>query len=80
MPRKLAVKYSDYYVADSKVIKSYLKDKYNIDSEYIPYGADVFTEFEREQYDANEALKEDYFLLMARMEPENNIEAILEGF
>jgi len=77
---KLAVKYSDYYVADSKVIKGYLKDKYNITSEYIPYGADVFTEFEREQYDGNQALKEDYFLLMARMEPENNIEAILEGF
>ncbi|WP_439697631.1 DUF1972 domain-containing protein [Mucilaginibacter sp. AW1-7] len=77
---KLAVKHSDYYVADSRVIKSYLKDKYNINSKYIPYGADIFTDFEREQYDVSEALKEDYFLLMARMEPENNIEAILEGF
>lgn len=77
---KLAVKYSHYYVADSRVIKSYLADKYNISSEYIPYGADVYSDQEREQYDFNEALKEDYFLLMARMEPENNIETILDGF
>lgn len=77
---KLAVKHSDYYVSDSLVIKSYLKDKYNINSCYIPYGADVFSEEEREQIDHNEVLKEDYFLLMARMEPENNIETILQGF
>lgn len=77
---KLAVKYSHYYVADSRVIKSYLADKYNITSEYIPYGADVYSDQEREQYDFNEAMKEDYFLLMARMESENNIETILDGF
>lgn len=77
---KLAVKYSQYYISDSLVIKSYLNDKYNVESRYIPYGADLFSEEEREQVDKNQALKEDYFLLMARMEPENNIETILEGF
>ena len=77
---KLAVKYSQYYISDSMVIKSYLGEKYNINSKYIPYGADLFSEEEREQVDQNSAMKEDYFLLMARMEPENNIETILEGF
>ncbi|GAB3911552.1 DUF1972 domain-containing protein [Mucilaginibacter boryungensis] len=77
---KLAVQYSQYYISDSKVIQAYLADKYNIQSSYIPYGADVFTEQEREQINPAEASKEDYFLLMARMEPENNIETILEGF
>jgi glycosyltransferase involved in cell wall biosynthesis len=77
---KLAVKYSGSYISDSRVIKTYLKDKYAIDSRYIPYGADLFTDFEREQFDQSALLKEDYFLLMARMEPENNIETILEGF
>jgi glycosyltransferase involved in cell wall biosynthesis len=77
---KLAVKHSQYYVADSMVIQTYLKDKYKIESKYIPYGADLFSELEREQFDRSEVLKEDYFLLMARMEPENNIETILEGF
>ena len=77
---KLAVKYSQFYISDSRVIKSYLGEKYNINSKYIPYGADLFSEEEREQVDNNAALKEDYFLLMARMEPENNIETILDGF
>ena len=77
---KLAVKHSHFYISDSKVIKDYLGDKYHINSEYIPYGADVLSEIEREQLDSSMAKKEDYFLLMARMEPENNIEAILEGF
>jgi glycosyltransferase involved in cell wall biosynthesis len=77
---KLAIKYSEFYISDSRVIKDYLENKYNINSEYIPYGADVYTEQEREQLTTRNALKEDYFLLMARMEPENNIETILEGF
>jgi len=77
---KLAVKHSQYYVADSMVIQTYLQDKYKIESKYIPYGADLFSELEREQFERSEILKEDYFLLMARMEPENNIETILEGF
>lgn len=77
---RLAVKYSDYYISDSRVIKEYLENRYRIHSEYIPYGADVYTEEEREQVNSKDALKEDYFLLMARMEPENNIETILEGF
>ncbi|MDB5010731.1 MAG: glycosyl transferase family 1 [Mucilaginibacter sp.] len=77
---KLAVKYSRFYIADSLVIKSYLQDKYQIDSKYIPYGADLVSEIEREQLNAAQIAKEDYFLLMARMEPENNIETILEGF
>jgi len=77
---KLAVKHSNYYISDSMVIRSYLAEKYAINSQYIPYGADMLTEIEREQMDVKQALNEDYFLLMARMEPENNIEAILEGF
>ena len=77
---KLAVKHSHFYISDSRVIKDYLENKYNITSEYIPYGADLISEVEKEQLDAPSAQKEDYFLLMARMEPENNIETILEGF
>ena len=77
---KLAVKHSHFYISDSRVIKDYLESKYNVTSEYIPYGADLMSDIEKEQLDAALAKKEDYFLLMARMEPENNIETILEGF
>lgn len=75
-----AVKGSDVLVADSLAIQTYLKNKYQKDSAYIAYGAHLFTEPDPEilkQY----ALKPyHYFLLIARMEPENNIEMILDGF
>lgn len=77
---KLAVKYSDHYISDSVAIKAYLGEKYAIDSKYIPYGADVLGDEERAEMPLNANVNPDYFLLMARMEPENNIETILEGF
>jgi len=76
---KLAVKHSDYYISDAIAIKTYLGEKYGIDSRYIPYGADLLTEEERVDQ-PSQVVNPDYFLLMARMEPENNIETILEGF
>lgn len=72
---KLTVKHSDFFIADSKAIQKYLSDKYKIESEYIAYGATVFNDAAGES-----ARKDNYYMLMARMEPENNIEMILDGF
>jgi len=74
-----AVKSSDHLIADNTAIQDYLKEKYSATSTYIPYGAEVF------QTPDQEALKEygispgGYDLIIARMEPENNIETILDG-
>lgn len=76
---KIAIKRSDYWIADSKAIQSYLAETYQVESKYIAYGANIF-----DQPDSN-VIKEfgveigKYSLLIARMEPENNIEMILEG-
>jgi glycosyltransferase involved in cell wall biosynthesis len=77
---KLAVRYSDFTIADSPVIQSYFRDKYGIESEYIPYGAELFDRPAADPLQAYGLEPGDYFLLMARMEPENNIETILDGF
>lgn len=77
---KFAVKYSDYLVADSLGIQEYLKNKYGVPSRYIAYGATVF-ENPDEQILSNYTLEPfSYNMLMARMEPENNIEMILDGY
>lgn len=75
----LGVKYSDHLISDSIGIQDYIKQKYNKDSDFIPYGADVFT-------DPNVSVLVDYGLqeynydlLIARLEPENSIEIILDG-
>jgi glycosyltransferase involved in cell wall biosynthesis len=77
---KLAVKYSQYYVADSPVIKSYVDTKYHVASKYIPYGAEKFASKNESVLTRYNLSKFNYHMLMARMEPENNIEMILEGF
>jgi glycosyltransferase involved in cell wall biosynthesis len=75
-----AVSSSDILVADSLGIQSYLKIRYNKESEYIAYGADM-----PEVTESHEVLQKyqvehlGYNLVIARMEPENNIEMILEG-
>jgi len=76
---KLGVKYSDHLISDSIGIQEYLKDKYNHESTYIPYGANLFA-------NPNPAVLKDYGLseyhydlLIARLEPENSIEIILDG-
>lgn len=77
---KLAVSGSHYHVADSPVIKSYLDDKYNINAKYIAYGADLSETVGINGLVEYGLSKKEYFLLMARMEPENNIEMLLDGF
>ncbi|MFT7155118.1 MAG: glycosyltransferase involved in cell wall biosynthesis [Parvicella sp.] len=77
---KLGAIHSDVLVADSTGIKKHLKNKYLLESHYIPYGANIpestnhtdLAEFNLQQFD--------YDMLIARMEPENNIEAILDGY
>jgi len=77
---KLAVKYSDRSISDSPVIQAYYREKYGLDTEYIAYGAEVFDQADEKVLDAYDVNPNEYFLLMARMEPDNNIETILDGF
>lgn len=77
---KLAVKYSDFYIADSPVIQSYFRDKYGIEAQYIAYGAELFGPADPVVLKEYGVQPGDYFLLMARMEPDNNIEMILDGY
>jgi len=77
---KLAVKHSDYYIADSPVTQAYLYEKYNIQCQYIPYGAAINEDNCGDVLKSFDLFAGNYFLLIARMEPENNIETILEGF
>jgi glycosyltransferase involved in cell wall biosynthesis len=70
---------SDYLVADSVGIQDYLKNKYQKDSTYIAYGAQVFETPQPAILETYQLEPFQYNMLIARMEPENNIETILEG-
>ena len=71
---KIAVKYSDVVVADNKGIADYVKQEYAIESSVIAYGGDHATV-------KNLTIVDDgYALALCRIEPENNVELILESF
>jgi glycosyltransferase involved in cell wall biosynthesis len=77
---KWAIQCSDFIVADSKYIQSYLDEKYKVAPEYIAYGADLFEQPDESVLNHYHLQKHAYNMLMARMEPENNIEMILDGY
>lgn len=74
--------YSDHLIADSLAIKDYLSKRYGKDSCFISYGAAVY-----EPQPGDETILQTrgyasgkYDLLIARFEPENNIETILRAY
>ncbi len=75
----LAVKKSDYLVSDSLGIRSYILEQYHCDSEYIPYGASVFGQSNASVLNQYNLRPYAYDMLIARLEPENSIEMILDG-
>jgi glycosyltransferase involved in cell wall biosynthesis len=77
---KLAVKYSHFFIADNPVIQEYFREKYHIHAEYIAYGAELFGMADPAILTNHQVTQGNYMLLMARMEPENNIETIFDGY
>ncbi len=76
---KLGVKYSDHLISDSVGIQSYLQEKYQKESIYIPYGAHLFEQQNISVLEKYGLPEYKYNMLIARLEPENNIETILDG-
>lgn len=76
---KLGVKFSDYLISDSIGIQEYLYSKYKKESIYIPYGANLFDNADEEVLKQFSVVPYKYNMLIARLEPENSIEIILDG-
>ncbi|MEM9024615.1 MAG: DUF1972 domain-containing protein [Bacteroidota bacterium] len=75
----LGVVGSDVLVADSIGIRDYLAERYGKSSAYIAYGADLFDAPDPSVLAEFDVTPHNYDMLVARMEPENNIRTILEG-
>lgn len=77
---RMAVKHSHFLIADNMGIHDYYKEKYGRESKFLAYGANIY-----DDYDAL-ILKEwnlsvnDYYLLVARIEPENNLGMAIKGY
>lgn len=75
----LAIKSSAYLISDSIGIQNYIQKKYNRNSKYIAYGSTVVEKADDTILKNYNLEKYNYNMLIARLEPENNIEVILDG-
>ena len=77
---KMAVKYSHYLIADNMGIHDYYKEKYGKESKFLAYGADIHDDFKAEYLEEFGLKSDEYYILIARLEPENNIVMAIEGY
>lgn len=76
---RLAVKHSNYLISDSLGVQNYLINEYNAQSKYIAYGAKPFNNPNMRILKFYDVKPSNYNILIARFEPENNLEIILDG-
>lgn len=79
---KVAVWCADEVVADNAAIQKYVYDRYGVNANLVEYGAD---HNQKENLSKKTLvdfpfLKKEYAFKVARIEPENNVQMILEGF
>lgn len=77
---RMAVKHSHYLVADNMGIQDYYKEKYGKPSKFLAYGADIHDDYDEELLKEFGLEADNYYLIVARMEPENNIEMAIQGY
>jgi len=76
---KLAIKSSHTLVADSEAIAGYLKEEYGVPAEFIPYGAEIFKHPDIKMLSQQDVQPKAYYLVIARMQPDNHVEVIIKG-
>lgn len=76
---RLAATSSDFLISDSIGIQTFLQKRYLKESTYIAYGAHAFTSPNAAILKEYNLEKETYNMIMARFEPENNLEMVLDG-
>lgn len=75
LSEKIAVKYSDVIICDNQAIGDYVTSEYNAINTVIAYGGDHVIPKSPVSVD-----REDFYLSVCRIEPENNVEMILKAF
>jgi glycosyltransferase involved in cell wall biosynthesis len=77
---KKAVQYSHYLIADNMGIFDYYRKKYGKESKFLSYGADIHANANAKILSEFGLKSKDYYLLIARLEPENNVEMAILGY
>ena len=79
LSEKMAVRFSHEVIADNGAIADYVKESYGVDSHVIAYGGDHAVAIESVSV-LDLKLPNEYTFSVCRIEPENNIEMIVDAF
>lgn len=77
---KTTVRHSHYLIADNMGIQDYYKEKYGKESEFLAYGANIHDDYNENLLKEFDLIADSYCLLIARLEPENNVEMVIKGY
>lgn len=77
---QMAVKHSHYLIADNMGIQDYYKEKYGRESKFLAYGADIHDDWDESMLQEFGLEPNNYYLIVARLEPENNLVMAIEGY
>lgn len=77
---RTTVKHSHYLISDNMGIHDYYKEKYGKESKFLAYGADIHDNYQESFLSDLNLKANQYYLLIARLEPENNIEMAIQGY
>lgn len=76
----LCARTANALITDNPEMQNYYKREYNADSTYISYGARNKAGVDEEVYEEFDLLPNAYLLVVARLEPENNTDFIIEEY
>ena len=76
----LAVRWSDALIADARGIADYYRAEFDADTELIAYGAPLIRGAEWDRIAELGLRPRGYHLVVARFEPENHVDLIVEGY
>jgi glycosyltransferase involved in cell wall biosynthesis len=67
-------------ISDHNLISEYYKKTYNKKTQYIPYGADLMLNADENILKNYNLTKQQYFIAISRIEKDNNLQTIIDGF
>jgi glycosyltransferase involved in cell wall biosynthesis len=74
------IRYSDAIICDHPEILKFYAMNYGLQPVYIPYGAEIMGAGDKTVLEAFKLVAGHFYLVVARLEPENNIRNILLGY